>query len=115
MSQSVAELKAKLVRQYEALLDAVLGADEATNGQTLEAIEDRALDIRAEVGRQVSAALVELNSGPSVPGPRCAGCGREMHYKGRKHRYVRTRSGDIALARAYYYCETCHSGIFPPR
>jgi len=114
MNQSRAELKAKLVREYAALLDDVLPSDEACAGQTLEAIEDQALDIRAEVGRQVTVALVELNSGQSVPGPRCERCGQEMHYKGRKHRYVRTRSGDIQFERAYYYCRACGRGIFPP-
>lgn len=114
MNQPVAELKAKLLREYEALLDDVLNVDEAVPGLTLEAIEDRALATRAEVGRQITAALVELNSGQDVPGPRCAGCGREMHYKGRKHRYVRTRSGDIEVERAYYHCRGCRRGIFPP-
>jgi hypothetical protein len=50
----------------------------------------------------VTTALLESRSGQSVPGPRCPTCGQEMHYKAEKHRYLRTRSGDVEVERAYY-------------
>lgn len=114
MDEAKAELKAKLLRQYEALLDEVLSRDETEGGQTLAAIEEKALHIRSEIGREVTTGLVELDSGQQVPGPGCEGCGREMAYKGRKHRWVQTRSGAVEVERAYYYCRECRRGIFPP-
>ena len=113
MSESRTELKAKLMRQYEALLDSVL-RDESS-AQTLTEIEDLALRVRGEVGVQVTTALVANESGQRLPSPRCEGCGQEMRYKGQKHRYLRTRSGEIAIERAYYHCPRCQQGLFPPR
>lgn len=115
MSKSRAEIKAKLLAEYEVILDDVLRQGETTDGLTLTTIEDLALHARAEVGRQVTAALVEKSRGPSLPGPCCPGCGQAMHYKGEKHRYLRTRSGDVEVERAYYYCLRCRQGLFPPR
>jgi len=101
MNEAKAELKAKVLRQYEVLLDEVLSRDESQAGQTLEAIEEEALHIRSEIGQQVTRALVGLNRGQEVRGPCCERCGREMPYKGRKHRYVQTRSGTVEVERAY--------------
>ncbi len=114
MGKSRAEIKGELLAKYEALLEEMLSQGEARAGLTMTEIEDRALRTRAEVGEQVTAALVETQSEPSIPGPRCPKCGQEMRYKGRKHRYLRTRSGEVELERAYYYCPTCRQGHFPP-
>ena len=76
-------------------------------------MEDLALRTRAEVGEQVTAALLESRAEPSAPGPRCPSCGQAMRYKGRKHRYLRTRSGAVEMERAYYYCPPCGRGQFP--
>jgi hypothetical protein len=114
MGKAQAEIKAKLLAEYETMLDDLLGQGEAADGLSLTDIEERALGVRAKVGVQVTAALLENSSGQNVPGPRCPGCGQEMRYKGKKHRYLRTRSGDVGVARAYYYCQACRQGLFPP-
>jgi hypothetical protein len=114
MSKAWAEIKAKLLGQYEAILDEVLRQGDEAEAQTLTGIEELALRARGEVGAQVTAALLERASEQSVPGPRCSHCGGEMHNKGQKRRYLRTRSGDVAVERAYYYCPACRHGIFPP-
>jgi hypothetical protein len=31
-----------------------------------------------------------------------------------KRKYVVTETGEVEVERAYYYCETCKRGIFPP-
>jgi hypothetical protein len=114
MRKTRADIKAELLAKYEAILDDVLSQDDGTEGLTLSDIEDVALRARAEVGEQVTAALLENKHGQSVPGPRCPSCGQEMRYKGQKHRYLRTRSGDVEVERAYYYCPACRQGLFPP-
>ncbi len=114
MRKSRAEIKAELLAKYEATLDEMLSQGETHTGLTLTDIEEMALRTRAEVGEQVTATLLETQNEASVPGPRCPSCGQEMRYKGRKHRYLRTRSGEVELERAYYYCPTCRRGHFPP-
>ena len=112
MSKSRAELKAKLLAQYESIVDDVLSQDEES--VTLTEIEEVALRARVEVGRQVTAALLEAVNGQTSGGLRCKGCGQTMQNKGEKHRYLRTRSGDVEVERAYYYCPKCQAGLFPP-
>ena len=113
MGKSRAEIKGELLARYEALLDEMLSQGEVQAGLTMTDIEELALRTRAEVGKQVTAALVESQSERSVPGPCCPNCGQEMRYKGQKHRYLRTRGGEVELERACYYCPTCRRGIFP--
>jgi hypothetical protein len=114
MRKSRAEIKAELLAKYEVMLDEVLSQGETKAGLTMTDIEELALGTRAEVGKQVTAALLESQGEPSIPGPRCPSCGQEMRYKGRKQRYLRTRSGEVEMARAYYYCPRCRRGYFPP-
>ena len=115
MRKTRAEIKAELLAKYEAMLDDVLREDATAEGLTLVEIEDLALHTRARVGEQVTVAMLENRRGQSVPGPCCPQCGQEMQYKGEKHRYLRTRSGDVEVERAYYYCPACGQGLFPPR
>ena len=114
MPKSGAELKAQVMAELEAVVEAALGKAEQTTGLTLTDIEAIVLKARGEVGEQLTKVLVEQESGLDVPGPRCAECGQEMHLKGRKPRYVRTRTGTVQVERAYYYCDRCRSGLFPP-
>ena len=113
MEMSRLELKADLLAEYEAVLGRALARSSNIDGLTLSEIEDIAMDIGAKVEEQVSQSLVEEGRA-AVPGPVCAECGAEMHYKGQKKRNVQSRSGTIQLERAYYYCERCRRGFFPP-
>ena len=112
MRKSRADMKAKLLAHYETMLDDLLRQGEEP--MTLTEIEELALHVRGEVGKQVTAALLEASSGQNIPVLRCKGCGQALHNKGEKHRYLRTRSGDVEVERAYYYCPTCRVGLFPP-
>jgi hypothetical protein len=44
----------------------------------------------------------------------CATCGEALTAKGKRERGVSHREGEVRLAREYHYCESCHSGLFPP-
>ena len=114
MHKSGAELKAKLMAEMEVVLDKALKEAEQEEKLTLTGIEDIALQARAAMGRGLTRALIEQLNESEVPGPKCSDCGSEMHYKGRKRRYVRTRSGEVVLERAYYHCPGCGRGLFPP-
>jgi hypothetical protein len=47
--------------------------------------------------------------------PLCAECGEAMRYRGTPGREVGHREGEVGLERAYYYCDHCQAGLFPPR
>jgi hypothetical protein len=45
----------------------------------------------------------------------CPECGQGMRYTGAARREVEHYlEGETELRRAYYHCERCHGGIFPP-
>ena len=108
------ELKARLMREAESAIDRMLAQRKTKEGMTLSDIEHWVLELRREVGEKVTQVLAETVEEQVVPGPECPTCGEEMHYQGRKTRRVVTRSGEISVRRAYYYCEPCRQGFFPP-
>ena len=108
------EEKARVMAKMEAAVDRALAKGEQGGNLTLSEIEELVLSVGAELSEALTEELVEGRSEELVPGPLCSGCGKEMHYKGKKRRYIRTRTGDIRLERAYYYCEDCQRGFFPP-
>jgi predicted nucleic acid-binding Zn-ribbon protein len=116
MKRSRAELKAELLAQAEEVIDELLDWHEATAAPTLAEIEDVVVKLRRRVSERMANAVVEdQQSVRPVPGPACPGCGKEMHYKGMKEVTVEGRAGAIEVLRAYYYCDRCGRGLFPPR
>ena len=45
----------------------------------------------------------------------CPSCHQRMRAKGGKPKWIKTQSGTVRVKRAYYYCEDCEIGHFPPR
>lgn len=116
MKQSVAELKASVLADVEAQLDKLFEELEGNASPTLTEIEEAVLRFRAQVGRTTASAIVNAQDSVQLgPGPKCPECGKEMRVKGRKHKDIQTRLGDIEAERCYYYCPRCKRGFFPPR
>ena len=115
MSEDTKTLKARLLARYADQLDAILEQVGEDKTLALSEIEALALKIRQEVGQEITKALVVHESNKQVVDVKCADCQHRMRYKGRKGKWVKTRSGDVRMERPYYYCETCQSGHFPPR
>lgn len=116
MPRTDQEIKAAIMAQVEEHLDKLL-TDYQTKGKTitLSDIEKMALQASDQTGQAITAELVSSQEDKQlVPGPVCAGCGVEMRYKGKKTKKVQTLSGEVEIERSYYYCATCHRGIFPP-
>jgi hypothetical protein len=114
MGKTRTEIKAEVMAKVEVAVDKGLGQGEQAERLTISDIEELVLHVRQELSEQLTEVLLQPGSEPAVPGPNCSGCGQEMQYKGLKHRYVRTRTGDVQLERAYYYCPGCQRGFFPP-
>jgi|SRR5215813_8776620 len=105
-------LKAQLMEQAEAAIDELLAGRKEQN--TLSEIENLVAATGDSLQQQLTETLLKVESQPRGPGPSCEQCGREMHYKGQKKRQMVTKTGEVAVERAYYYCKECQCGYFPP-
>ena len=115
MKRTRSEMEAALQARAQKAIDRLLDWHEETDEPTLTQIEDMVLELRRELGEEMTKMIIEDQEAVHpVPGPACSECGEEMHYKGMKETTVETRSGKISQERAYYYCEDCKSGLFPP-
>ena len=114
MRKTREEMKAALLAEAE---DAVEELLEEVEGEepTLAELEDIVLRLRERLGRRMAEVMVEGQEA-TQPGqrPRCPSCGEEMRYKGVKPVTAESRLGALGLERAYYYCDRCKSGLFPP-
>ena len=116
MSRNRAELKQELLDQAERLIDQLLDWQEQTPQPNLTEIEEIVLKLRKQLGERMARAVIDEQAAKRpVPGPVCAQCQHEMHYKAQKDTTVESRVGTLLLERGYYYCETCRTGLFPPR
>lgn len=107
-----ARMKAKADAEIEKLFATKKGPHEITLSEIERAVFQTGEAIKAELTAGLTAQVSQEE--PAVPGPACPNCGQEMHYKGKKSKQVVTETGTVTLERAYYYCETCRSGLFPP-
>jgi hypothetical protein len=115
MKRSREELKAEMLAEAEAVIDELLNWHEGSEAPTLDEIEDVILRLRKRYGERIAGTVIgDQEAVRPVPGPACATCGVEMHYKGIKGVTVEGRIGITGLRRAYYYCDRCGSGLFPP-
>ena len=114
MRKTREEMKAALLAEAE---DAVEELLEEVEGEepTLAELEDIVLRLRERLGRRMAEVMVEGQEATQpVQRLRCPSCGEEMRYKGVKPVTAESRLGALGLERAYYYCDRCKSGLFPP-
>ena len=115
MPRPRAELQAELEAEAARLIAAILDWTEQTDAPDLTAIEDEVLKLRQQFGEKLAAAVVAQQPTAEPLTVKCPQCGRAMHQKKkRQRRRVQGRAGDVALSRAYYYCDHCRVGLFPP-
>jgi len=69
---------------------------------------------RAVMGQLLAQLACQHGDGEVVEGVVCPDCGQAMSYKGKPKREVTHLEGELEIARAYYYCADCESGLFPP-
>lgn len=115
MKYTRAELERAMLAEAQEVIDELLAWHEETEAPTLTQIEDAVLKLRKRLGERMTELVIEeQEAARPVPGPACATCGREMHYKDTKRLTIEARTGEVDFTRAYYYCKHCRSGLFPP-
>jgi hypothetical protein len=115
MKGSQDEKRERLKAKAEEVIEAYLEWEVKHPKPDLMAIEEIALKLRKEFGQAI--AQIAIESQPArrpAPGPKCAKCGKEMRYKGKKETQVESRAGGLKIERGYYYCAECKASIFPP-
>ena len=116
MKRQRAEMRAELVKKAELLIDELLDWNDETPTPDLTQIEDIVLKLRKQMGEQLALTVIDAQEAqkPTL-GALCPQCQQRMHYKAVKADTLDSRVGSLPLARGYYYCETCQTGLFPPR
>lgn len=109
-----AELKARLRAATDAAIAKVLAERKLPAEATLADIERVALEAGHEIEQAIAEALAQESAASLPAWPNCPQCGQKMKHKGKRQRRVVTEAGEVEVARAYYYCATCHQGFFPP-
>ena len=108
-------VKAEMMRKMEVVIDDLLDWQEATERPNLSQVEEKVLELRQRMSEEMAETVIEHQAAVRpVPGPCCKGCGQEMHYKDMKEKTVTSWVGALRLERAYYYCDRCRTGLFPP-
>ena len=116
MESPKGELRRQFVSKAASVFERAIERGLAKENIRLSEIEEIVNELKFELTRELVEDIIRLQPIQQAgPGPKCDLCGREAHYKGEKSRQgVKTSQGAIGLERAYYYCEACKSGLFPP-
>lgn len=113
-TQSAKQEKAEFVRAAEAMYEEL----HAWREKHLDASFDEIADQVTPRRRVLIAKLLEqlaVKADERIEAPVCEQCGKAMSYRGTPVRGVSHREGEVGLTRAYYYCDPCAGGLFPPR
>ena len=111
MEINQATLKAKVMHEMEVRLEWKLTRLKDRTELDLDEIEDLALEMERELG-QVFTQVLDETQEEKRPGVMCPVCQQKLTCKGKKVRYLRTRSGEVQVQRPDYYSH-CRSGHFP--
>jgi chromosome segregation and condensation protein ScpB len=113
MTTPYEQLKAQMMDEMKAEVETLF--KEGEKELTLTEIEELVLKAGRRIqARMTQAVLEQQGEKRGAELPCCGECGQRMQPKGKKHRYLRTRSGEVEIERGYYYCPHCRQGIFPP-
>ena len=114
MPQSSEEAKAQLKREAEELIDELWSEKKTGDEISLNEIEQIAVKAGLRFREAIARRLVEDSQKQRVEKPVCQECGARLKLKDYRTRRVETEAGEVEVRRAYYYCQACGRGVFPP-
>jgi hypothetical protein len=83
---------------------------------TLGEIEQKTrVERRLLMGRLIPLLLADRRRDDLRARPPCPKCGKRMPFQDDRSVPVETIEGCMTWERPYYYCRSCHEGLFPPR
>ena len=110
-----AKEKVRLQAEFEGMWEELWQWREAHPEATIDEIVRQVTPRRrALMGELVVQLAKQIGSGVSIEGLVCEQCGEVLAYKGEPKRDVLHLEGEAELSRAYYYCDRCKAGLFPP-
>ena len=112
MSNKKDELKAKLLAEAEVSIEQMLSDERMSDRMTITEIEDVIGEMEKDFRQRVLREVTGEQEEESVS---CPECGGKLRNKGKHSKRLVTLRGETDLKRAYYQCEDCGKGIFPPR
>src|SRR5262245_20206620 len=83
---------------------------DASFDEIAEQVTQRRRGLMGQLLQELASAADER-----IVAPVCEQCGKRMRYAGTPEREVGHREGEVRLERAYYRCDHCGGGLFPPR
>jgi uncharacterized protein with PIN domain len=101
------------MQEIEALVNKILSEKPAPDEIDLRDIEQAAVKAGDQVRRTIAQHLLE-ESEETLAEVHCPTCGKRLGMKDYRSRQVVSEAGEVKLTRAYYYCEECGQGVFPP-
>jgi methionyl-tRNA synthetase len=113
-TKSAKQEKVEFLRAAEAMYEEL----HAWREEHLDASFDEIADQVTPQRRRLVAKLLEqlaVKADERIEAPLCEQCGEVLRYRGTPQRDVSHREGEVGLERAYYYCDHCERGLFPPR
>lgn len=113
MTENNDERKVALMSEIEALVDKMLSEQPAPDEIDLSDIEKAAVSTGDKIREVIAQHLLE-EAARKAGEVYCPTCGKRLRMKDYRSRRVVTEAGEINMRRAYYYCEACGQGIFPP-
>ena len=114
MSKQDTELEVRLRAATDAAIAKVLAERKRPAEASLADIEQVALAAGHQIEQAIAAALAQESAAELPAWPDCPQCGQKLKNKGKRSRRIVTEAGEVEVERPYYYCATCHQGLFPP-
>jgi len=113
-TKSAEQKKAEFLRAAETMYEELHAWRDKHLDASFDEIADQVTPQRRKLVAKLLAQLA-VKADEWVEAPVCEQCGASMRYRGTPERDVSHREGDVEVARAYYYCDACERGLFPPR
>ena len=107
------ELKAHLLAQAEAAIEAMLQDSKVNPQMSLSEMEKSVGELGDKLEQDIMQVLV--NRSQATEAKLCPSCGGKLRNKGKRPKRLVTVRGEIEVKRDYYVCVDCNTGYFPPR